>query len=350
MGESNDGIDRTKQSQAQAAPGPTHLYAPIRNAPPKKRTWRFFYYGDFLPNTYYAKVGGFSWERSRFYLDSFFSGYHLYGFIPLGIVAIWARRDFTSALFATAVAVNLAYLTWIGGDFLEYRFLVPILPYLYWLVVDGVRAIATLEIGAGWRRALPRAAAAVVVSALLAGTILGSASDQTWSVGRGIEGVAASRFYAEVRIGQGRLLRSLIDGGALPRELRWQTRGAGAIPYYTGWYTLDTLGLNDRYVARQPLRPGSHGRVGHQRHAPLEYSRAKKVQLLPVGQQFLFTVPEHEVAELKRGFEKRWKASAGGERESVIHCRKVVPGAFLFFRTTVSDAELESLFGGLDRC
>ncbi len=312
--------------------------------------WRHSYYGFWLPNTFYAKVGGLWWEQGLYYLGRFFSGYSLYWFLPLGVLALAVRREFISFLFATILVVHFTYLTAIGGDFLEYRFLVPSLPYLYWLIVEGIRVLAEREPSGGWRRVAQRAAAAAVLVALGAATLRSSLSEQPRMLGGGIEGIEATRLYADARVSQGRKLRELVERGLLPRELRWQTRGVGAIPYYTEWYTLDELGLNDLYVARWEGGEHGRGRIAHERQAPLGYSRAMRIQLLEAGPHLLQRLSREELVVRKSRLAERWKKQLGRQREAELHCFEVEPGTYLLFRSTVGRGEVQSLFAKLDPC
>ena len=47
------------------------------------------------------------------------------------------------------------------------------------------------------------------------------------------------------------------------------------MPYYTDWPTVDSHGLNDRYIANLPL--AKRGLIGHERRAPLAYLRRRGV-------------------------------------------------------------------------
>ena len=86
---------------------------------------RFRYYGEWLPNTYYAKHVG-PWYESGFrYLWAAAIETGLYLLIPLALVALrgrWReRRDGIYALVLLLVVTHLAYLFEIGGDHFEYR-------------------------------------------------------------------------------------------------------------------------------------------------------------------------------------------------------------------------------------
>ena len=87
--------------------------------------WRYAYYGEWLPNTYYAKHVR-PWYESGFrYLRAAAIETGLYLLVPLAAVAMqnrWrASRDGIWALALLLVGVHMAYVMRIGGDHFEYR-------------------------------------------------------------------------------------------------------------------------------------------------------------------------------------------------------------------------------------
>src|SRR4029079_19006356 len=104
--------------------------------------WKLAYYGDVLPNTYYAKSGQLSWfaQGLRYIAYFFEKSWVLLLGPPLLLLALLRRdRDVPesapvaarSALLAAAfAAVWLGYVARIGGDFMYARFLVPAIPFL----------------------------------------------------------------------------------------------------------------------------------------------------------------------------------------------------------------------------
>ncbi|MBI1797672.1 MAG: hypothetical protein HYR74_11565 [Candidatus Eisenbacteria bacterium] len=107
--------------------------------------WESRYYGTLLPNTFHAKVGAHaSWARGLFYLFQFVTSYWLEAVL---VLALWVWRDGLAGgrparVLLGTLALWLAYLVAIGGDFMEFRMLVPALPIGAWFLA---RAIAALE-------------------------------------------------------------------------------------------------------------------------------------------------------------------------------------------------------------
>ena len=124
--------------------------------------WKLSYYGDILPNTYYAKAAGVSEPaRGLWYVYSFMTEYWLAPFLLLGTVAIWAKRNSQMSVLLTFVVLWLAYVIRVGGDFMEYRVLMPVLPCMMLIVVWSISWLGEAR---GVRVAL--------ISMILAGSLL----------------------------------------------------------------------------------------------------------------------------------------------------------------------------------
>ena len=110
--------------------------------------FRYAYYGEWLPNTYYAKHIR-PWYESGFrYLWAAALETGLYLLLPLAFVALrerWReRRDGTYALVLLLVSVHMVYVMRIGGDHFEYR---PL--DFYWPLLALPAAEGMVHLG-GW--------------------------------------------------------------------------------------------------------------------------------------------------------------------------------------------------------
>ncbi len=126
--------------------------------------FRIAYYGQWLPNTYYAKVGGRTWLGMGLnYLGTFFLEYGALLWVPLMIAAVlWFRRRGALAVplvFAAVVLPHMAYIALIGGDHFEFRPLDLYFPFLFILLYAGTLHWAQSRRG---RRLAPIYAAAVL--------------------------------------------------------------------------------------------------------------------------------------------------------------------------------------------
>lgn len=237
--------------------------------------FRWFEYGELLPNTFFAKVQGVQFSRGLEYL----LGWAREGAVvlPAGLAVAGAIEAFQTgrrrpevSWLAASVASYLTYVALVGGDFFEFRLLVPILPLAAPLAATGVAAVARRAHGSGSR---------ATVGVLLAAAVLGGS---VW-------GIAAPPANAAGRIrpddpGE------LAEFGWFERTARWlachidpretlAVRPAGVIPYLTGARALDMLGLNDREIARRATRYAG-GTLGHQRIASAEYVRERGASYL----------------------------------------------------------------------
>ncbi len=132
--------------------------------------WRVQYYGDWLPNTYHAKVGSGSAAlvtRGVTYLGDFArdqGGLVVY-LLPL-VAAFW-RRDRAWWSVAAVLLAQAAAVVYVGGDGLPmYRFVVPLVPL--WAALTGalVHDVALTVKARPVRLALVLALGAVAVSEL----------------------------------------------------------------------------------------------------------------------------------------------------------------------------------------
>ena len=217
--------------------------------------WRTSYYGDLLPNTFYAKVG---WNAAQLgrglrYVGSFLaeSGYVLP--VPLvGLVLGRSVRRDPALVVTLAVAATLAASTiFVGGDSLPmYRFLVPVLPLFHLLLARGFAA-AIERSGARPSVRVALACGVLVLAAFAARPAFAGRAARLVDVDR--REVAAwkeiGRYFAE---------------HARPdRSIAVVT--AGAIPYYSKLTAIDMLGLTERAIARRAMPGLGQGPAGHEK-------------------------------------------------------------------------------------
>jgi arabinofuranosyltransferase len=225
--------------------------------------WRVWYYGDWLPNTFWAKVPWVYPISGVRYLGMFASEYRLGLLAPILLVGALAARRHLQLLFVMAFA---AYVCLIGGDLMEFRFMVPILPALALFLSDGCRLLS----GRAGGRAAGRwmSIGCVVLVALLQ---LPSLAGFTPREGMpSLEQLARStRRWSAVGQWLGHYAR---EGEVVA------TTAAGAIPYYSDLPTIDMHGLSDRSIAQLPV--DARGRVGHERVVSREYLCRRGVTFL----------------------------------------------------------------------
>ncbi len=201
--------------------------------------WRYATYGDWLPNTFYAKVepGPRVWADGADYtLGAIgFFGPILFG-LPYLMLA--ARRDRRARLACLMVStVFTAYVAYVGGDYLPgFRYLVPVLPL--WC------ALAAASLGILGESVRPRVGVPAAAALLVA-----LAAFHTWREHR----------LAPSWPDQDRRHRHLVAAGRklneiLPSDAWIAVTNAGRLPWFAERRTLDMMGLSDRHIARQPAR------------------------------------------------------------------------------------------------
>lgn len=240
--------------------------------------WKLSYYGGLLPNPFYAKVGGWH-PNGLLYLRRFADAYWLSAAILLTLAAnLPIRRRWwrwTSVCW-TVLLGWCGYVVWVGGDFMEFRFLVPVGALGSVLLAGAVTNAARRQTERVWLVAVGVWLALAAGSHEHATTFRGTTDDDALD---SIEQLAT--FYGHYPDGDFRRL-----GDALGRDLegsgvRLATHAVGALPYYSRLETVDMFGLNDVEIAREgrvlddvPYRPG------HRVHATLGQLEARDVHLV----------------------------------------------------------------------
>ena len=235
--------------------------------------WRMNYFGDFFPNTYYAKSAMFAWySQGAVYACLYFIRYWP---LLLGPVLIWLawwlaregapaggnywrRRVALAALLAVAYT---AFVVRVGGDFMFARFLIPITPLLLVLLELGISRLGT--------RALTQCVLIGIAAAGIMFTPYPLPADPLGTV-RGI--VFEPNYYPlgatnETRH-RGLVLRRFFEG--LPVRVAFFGGEARLVYYARPYVAIECVtGLTDRQIARQPLKRRT--RIGHEKLATTDY-------------------------------------------------------------------------------
>jgi hypothetical protein len=215
--------------------------------------WRAAYYGELLPNTFYAKVTGGPGQLATGlrYLRDFCLGSPVLAaglLFPLGPAWPQLRARLREPGLALAIhAVLLGYVVYVvavGADFMPWlRFFVPVLP------LAAVLAAAVL-------RAFPVPARAR--GPLLAGLALlqgaaGFAGDEPYRA-----------FVAHRTAVVGERVGEWLGQRLAPAD--WiAVNTAGSLPWASRLPTIDMLGLTDAQIARRPVYVVTPGWAGHRR-------------------------------------------------------------------------------------
>jgi hypothetical protein len=227
------------------------------------------YYGDIFPNTYYVKMDSFtkaSIHRGFWFLLLFFRNYFLIPFMLIGLY-LYRKVIFHKSLAIMLLMIGLwiVYVLRVGGGFMEFRLLVPIIPLIFIIVSSiifytrntnaQILLIVLISIGAVYHPWTFNTTYGIESVESLNDRIVGVFSD--WAnIGRTL-GKTFGEAKSPVTIAVG---------------------AAGAIPYYSKLQTVDMLGLNDKWVAKNGHR--IIDKPGHRCRAPFEYLLKRKVNLV----------------------------------------------------------------------
>lgn len=241
--------------------------------------WRFLYYGEWLPNTFFAKSAGDPYPgQGWFYVQLFFAVYWVLVPAAVAVVAMpWLQRGRTTPwLLPWFVGTYLGFVVWVGGDFMLARFVLPVTPLLY----------LALELVA---RRLPYRLGVVACVATIALTLVCAPGPELLRTDDNVRGIADERAqYPAERVaglrGAGAKLRAALDG----TEFRVAFSGTQAMLVYEAkvTYALEAVtGLTDHFLAHRDL--GERGRIGHEKSVRFEREEdrryvleGRKVQLL----------------------------------------------------------------------
>ena len=215
--------------------------------------FRWMYYGDWLPNTARAKVA-LSATRletgTQCIVNAGSSSYALWAPAMLALFLVWrdSQRRARIALVFTLLVVWTAYAASTGCESYGYRMLIPSLVLLTFLlaeVLDWAQAQGGTRRVAAWLGAL----------ALLFAFATAQRADPDIEYAREHRPPTTER---AATIGQ--TLRSAFEAS----DPLLAVDAAGAIPYYSGFRSLDMLGLNDAHIGRQRHESFGEGIEGHE--------------------------------------------------------------------------------------
>jgi hypothetical protein len=249
--------------------------------------WKVVYYGDILPNTFYAKSAQVSYfSQGLNYLGLYLRSYWI---LALGIAGIgwllfremvrgaaedhetfpWSGPRAPFLLLAT-IALYATFVAKVGGDFMFARFLIPVTPLLF----------LSLElISSRWSREEFRLG--FILGAVLA-TWASPAPPAELKTLNNPTGIVLERtFYPAERIAEARRLGSQLHELTRGLPLKVAIFGSQAmLAYYARFpYVIEAhTGLTDRDIARARLK--NRGRIGHEKSASWDYLRKRGVDLV----------------------------------------------------------------------
>lgn len=227
--------------------------------------WRWSYYGDILPNTYYMKVGdGFHLSGVK-YVVEFFSRY---GGVPFFLTAlllllIFRFQEYWFRYILLLFGVSVVYFLYVGGDWMpEFRFFAPLLPLYFLCIQEGLRTLAL------W---LPSRSSWHII----------------WGVGIVACSILCTLTYLlytfpriDTKVDGHVVIGKLLQEQASPRDIL-AAIDIGAMAYFSNLRTIDYFGLVDAHIAHLDLQPytfdpGFWGRRTIRLKADMDYVLAQE--------------------------------------------------------------------------
>jgi arabinofuranosyltransferase len=289
---------------------------------------RRVYYGDWLPNPFYAKPQDwlgqttFPWGGLG-YIHQFLWSSHGYLFL-LAAAALVARGRGRRLLFpAGIVGCGLLFALYANTDWMRlYRFLVP---YLGLVLALGVGALFALGDSRRWRFG------ASAVAALGAILLLGIEQQRQVEFLRGRDGYPQRVMLTHTLSELGRKLRAEFP---LAGATSLATKRIGAVGYYSGMTIVDLYGLTDARLARiyhSDLSKGDRALEVAQEvvarkpdlillYVPVQISLAGEPTAADVEK---FAYPDRDVlrAALAEGYRLAWTYPTGGTEHGFLFRR-----------------------------
>lgn len=227
--------------------------------------FRWFYYHELLPNTWYAKAGGLlTIDRGAGYLASFL---FCHPEIVLIFCAFWfAPLTIRRLLYFTPAIAYCAYAIYIGGDSLPgFRF--AGLPLM--LFISLTPAVSRI----------PRRKAIIFLCVAI--VLWNFAISFHHDMIEGVKKDAVARYGKAM----GKFLAYEFPPGTLIAA-----NTAGSVPYYSNLPTIDMLGLNDKTIARTRSPIEGRGWVGHEKGNG-RYVLDRKPKVIIFGSSHGMSVP-----------------------------------------------------------
>jgi len=242
--------------------------------------WKLVYYGELLPTAFYSKSATRPYlAQGLVYLGVYLAKNWFLLAAGTGALVAWGRgqrvlpravRGYERFLLLGA-GTFVAYVVWVGGDFMAARRLLPAAPLVFLVLEEGVSR---------WREPVRMAlgASAILVAAALPAPIF----ERVARINHiGEERLFYPREAIEARRMQAEAVRAALEG--TPARVAFEG-GMCVFGYYSRLpYLVELTGLTQYSLAKRPL--SERGPIGHEKTADDDWLRENGIHLL-VGQEF----------------------------------------------------------------
>lgn len=266
--------------------------ANLASAPLAWHLFRLWYYGEILPNTYYAKNGGSYWSQGAAYLADFarYAPLSTAGFVLVAGLALFdlSRRTglekWRRGAGLLALVAHMAAIARVGGDFMGFRLLLPDLAVVAALSAGALRGLTP--------RSRPLAQGGLCAIALWALFIQAvPPHERGLIVNERLNFASAYNRTSDAFTGrprhlwwnEGRLFRAFQECVGEPSLIvEYPNIGYYGVALGTRASLIDSNGLVDPFVARNwAARKGlPRGRPGHEGKMTVDYALKRKIHFV----------------------------------------------------------------------
>ncbi len=249
----------------------------------------YYFYGNIFPNTFYVKAEGVTIANVVYginYVMGFLKFYLIAPFLAVGLVLAFrkGKRPFFVPIAIYSV-LWMSYVICVGGDFMEFRMMVPALPVFLLLIANAFTYLKPNH-----QMTFPAICVPVLVLASCIYYIV------EWHL-VGVERIEALQEHltspSQDWIGVGERLHQVFPGGYRDGP-KIAVTAAGAIPFHSALRTVDMLGLNDVEIARNGIQFAD--RPGHRRMVDPHLLVERNVHLV-LGHPYL--IPEARIEDVQ---------------------------------------------------
>lgn len=245
-------------------------------------SWKLYYYGSILPNSYFVKIDSFKLlhKNGIKYIYRFFHWYMLWPFILVGIILSFSMKIKIKKNFVPIILFLICWVFYVyfaDGDFMEFRFFVLIIPFLFLLISHFIYYVI-----AEFLSPIKYVTIFMSLTVLILFSYLHSVNFTSLSEDNYLDSInALSNFYGYYSEKNwdkiGAVLKKEFEG----KNVKLAAGPVGAIVYYSEMKTIDMLGLNTKNIEENYiLKNVNYNRPGHKLISKINYLINEKVNFI----------------------------------------------------------------------
>jgi tetratricopeptide (TPR) repeat protein len=255
--------------------------------------FKLIYYGDLIPNTFYAKTG-FSLEylkRGLYYFWFFLKHYGLFGLLYVLPLYSYKTMEGKQKFIFLMVYIYTLYIVLVGGDvLLAHRFFLPVLPFFYILLT-----LTLLDLYKKFKlERLKGEISLVLIVALCTANFFLPRNYVNYAQNN-------EKLFISKMTGYGRLLREKFGA-----HISIATTTIGAVSYFSRVTVIDMLGLTDSYIANNPEDIPGISSIWREKKFNAEYVLSRDPDFIMFSTGFKPSAPAEKVLFLYSEFRQNY--------------------------------------------